>query len=123
MDGDRTVPNLPVRDLAVTREFYGAFGFACTYLDDGWMILDRGPLRLEFFAWQEHNPATTASRCTVRLADVDELVDAIRDAGVPVRPRGIPRLEPVMMQEWGMRAGHLIDPDGNLLVLIAQPAD
>lgn len=121
MNGDRTVPNLPVRDLALAEEFYSGFGFTRTYLDDGWMILDRGPLRLEFFEWHEHDPQTTASRCTVRVADADELVDAIRASGVPVAPRGIPRLEPVMMQPWGLRAGALVDPDGNLLVLIEEP--
>ena len=123
MNGDRAVPNLPVRDLVVAREFYGAFGFECTYLDDGWMILDRGPLRLEFYEWREHNPATTASRCTIRVANVDELADAIRGSGVPVHPWGIPRFEPVTMQTWGLRAGNLIDPDGNLVVLIEEPVE
>lgn len=117
---DRTVPNLPSRDLAATAEFYGGFGFVQTYLDDGWMILDRGDLRLEFFLFPEHEPARTASRCTIRLRDADELVDAIRASGVPMRPRGIPRVEPVMMQDWRLRAGHLIDPEGNLLVVIEQ---
>ena len=32
----------------------------------------------------------------------------------------MPRLHPVHMQEWGLRAGYLIDADGTQLALIEQ---
>ena len=118
---DRAVPNLPSRDLDLTERFYGRFGFERSFRDDGWMILRRGELQLEFFPVPDLDPATSASRCTIRVADVDELANAVAAAGVPIAETGFPRLHEVRAQEWGLRAGHLVDPDGNLLTLIAEP--
>lgn len=118
---DRAVPNLPSRDLDATEAFYGGFGFVREFRDDGWMILRRGDLQLEFFPFADLDPAASSFRCTLRVADVDELAEAIGAAGVPVRETGFPRLHEVVMQDWGLRAGHLIDPDGTLLTLIAEP--
>lgn len=120
---DRAVPNLPSRDFDATEAFYIGFGFDRAFRDDGWMILRRGGLQLEFFPVAELDPATSASRCTLRVADVDELAAAIAAADVPVRETGFPRLHEVRMQDWGLRAGHLVDLDGNLLTLIAEPRD
>lgn len=119
---DRAVPNLPCRDLDATEAFYARFGFERAFRDDGWMILRRGDLQLEFFPHPELDPATSASRCTIRVADVDELAAAVAAADVPVRDTGFPRLHEVRQQDWGLRAGHLVDPDGNLLTLIGEPA-
>jgi hypothetical protein len=48
---------------------------------------------------------------------------AFRDDGWMIlrRDTGFPRLHEVRLQDWGLRAGHLVDPDGNLLTLIAEP--
>ncbi|QKJ21192.1 bleomycin resistance protein [Microbacterium hominis] len=119
---DRAVPNLPSRDFDVTEAFYGGFGFDREFRDDGWMILVRGELRLEFFPHPDLDPATSSFMCSIRVADVHELYGAIRHAGVHERAAGMPRLQPVRMQEWGLRAGYLIDPDGTQLALIEQPA-
>ncbi|MBM7503909.1 bleomycin resistance protein [Agromyces aurantiacus] len=118
---DRAVPNLPSRDLDATEAFYSGFGFVRAYRDDGWMILRRADLQLEFFRFDGLDPASSAARCTIRMADVDELAAAVAASGVPVGEVGFPRLHEVRMQEWGLRAGHLVDPDGNLLTLIAEP--
>ncbi|WP_430645243.1 VOC family protein [Agromyces sp. GXS1127] len=117
---DRAVPNLPSSDLDATEEFYVRLGFTRSFRDDGWMILRRGDVQLEFFPWPGLDPATSASRCTVRVADVDELAAAVVAAGVPVAEAGFPRLHEVRPREWGLRAGHLVDPDGNLLTLIEE---
>ncbi|WP_137844442.1 bleomycin resistance protein [Microbacterium sp. 2FI] len=117
---DRAVPNLPARDLGATEDFYARIGFVTAFRDGGWMILRRGDLQLEFFPWPDLDPATSSSRCTIRVADVDELVATIRAAGVPIADRGFPRLHEVREQDWGLRAGHLVDPDGNLLTLIEE---
>ncbi|GAA1467178.1 bleomycin resistance protein [Microbacterium thalassium] len=118
---DRAVPNLPSRDFDVTEAFYGGFGFECEFRDDGWMILSRGELRLEFFPYPGLDPATSSFMCSIRVADVDELYAAVKRAGVPERSVGMPRLHPVRLQEWGLRVGYLIDPDGTQLALIDQP--
>lgn len=115
---DRAVPNLPSRDFDVTESFYGGFGFERVFRDDGWMILARGGLQLEFFPHPDIDPAASDFMCSIRVSELDQLYDAIRRSGVAERATGAPRLHPVRMQPWGLRAGYLIDPDGTQLALI-----
>lgn len=117
---DRATPNLPSRDFDTTEDFYRSFGFTRQFRDEGWLILTRGGVQLEFFPAPALDPRSSDVMCCVRVADVDELYRAIRDTGVPETTIGAPRLHPVRMQEWGLRAGFLIDPDGTQLTLIEQ---
>ncbi|MBB2985244.1 bleomycin resistance protein [Terracoccus luteus] len=115
---DHAAPNLPSRDLDVTVAFYAAFGFEVAYRDDGWLVMHRGGLRLEFFAFPDLVPEHSSFMCSVRVDDVDELYGRIRQTGVVESDAGFPRLHPVRRQPWGQRAGFLIDPDGTQLNLI-----
>ncbi|MFK0004340.1 bleomycin resistance protein [Paenarthrobacter sp. NPDC090522] len=117
---DRAVPNLPSADFDVTEAFYSGFGFERVFRDEGWLILTRGGLQLEFFPAPDLDPFTSNFMCSVRVADVDGLYEAIQRSGVPVMTTGMPRLRPVRMQSWGLRAGYLVDPDGTQLTLIEQ---
>lgn len=115
---ERTVPNLPSRDVDATIAFYGGFGFEPTYRDDGWLILRSGDLELEFFPFPDLVPEESSFMCSIRVDDLDELYRRIHDAGVVERSTGRPRLHPVRTQPWGGRAGFLVDPDGTQLHLI-----
>ncbi|WP_439592096.1 VOC family protein [Microbacterium sp.] len=115
---DRAVPNLPSRSFDDTIAFYRGFGFEQRFRDGGWLILARGGVELEFFLAPEHDPYASWFMTSVRVADLDALYAAVRASGVPERDSGIPRLVPVALQEWGLRAGFLIDPDGTQLHLI-----
>nr|WP_217183200.1 bleomycin resistance protein [Streptomyces sp. AC495_CC817] len=119
---DRAVPNLPSRDLDVTAAFYGGFGFEQTYRDDGWMVLARGTLSLEFFLFPELDPASSSFMCSIRVDDLDALYHRISASGVEEGTVGAPRLHPVRPQPWGLRAGFLVDPDGTQLTLIENAA-
>lgn len=119
---DHAVPNLPSRDFDVTAAFYGEFGFGLVYRDDGWLILQRGELRLEFFLFPALAPQESSFMCSVRVDDVDELYRQIKGTGVVEKSVGIPRLHPVLLQSWGQRAGFLVDPDGTQLNLIENVA-
>ena len=119
---DHAVPNLPSRDFDDTCAFYGGFGFERAYRDEGWLILRRGELRLEFFLFPDLVPEESSFMCSVRVDDVDELYRQIKDAGVVEKTAGHPRLHPVRLQAWGQRAGFLIDGDGTQLNLIENPA-
>ena len=120
--GDHAVPNLPSRDFDGTIAFYGGFGFQPAYRDDGWLILRRGELQLEFFLFPDLVPEESSFMCSVRVDDVDELYRQIERAGVAVGSAGTPRLHPVRLQPWGQRAGFLVDPDGTQLNLIENGA-
>lgn len=115
---DRTVPNLPSRDLDRTTAFYAAFGFATTFRSDEWLILRHGDIELEFFRFDDLVPAQSSFMCSVRVDDVDAWYSRIRASGVPERATGCPRLLAVREQPWGQRAGFLVDPDGTQLHLI-----
>jgi len=115
---DRAVPNLPSRDFDATIEFYGGFGFEVAYRDGGWLILGRGGVVLEFFLAPEHDPYESWFMASIRVGDLEALYAAVRASGVPEVTVGIPRLIPVALQEWGQRAGYLIDLDGTQLHLI-----
>jgi len=52
---DQATANLPSRDLDKTAAFYEALGFKIGFKDDGWMILTRGDLQLEFFPHRSAN--------------------------------------------------------------------
>ena len=115
---DRATPNLPSRDFDATVAFYAAIGFATTYRDPGWLILERGSLVLELFHDPDLDPATSAAGSCLRVDDVDALYADCVAAGIPETHRGWPRLHPPKLEESGLRIGALVDPDGSLLRLI-----
>jgi hypothetical protein len=64
---DAATPNLPSRDFERTSRFYAALGFSEAWRDDGWMILKRGDVTLEFFPHPELDPLTSWFSCCLRL--------------------------------------------------------
>lgn len=115
---DHATPNLPARDYEATSRFYAALGFAEGWRDDGWMILKRGEVMLEFFPYPELDPLTSWFSCCLRLDDLDAFYAACVASGIPEQCRGQPRLHPPKLEASGLRIAYLIDPDGTLLRLI-----
>jgi hypothetical protein len=115
---DFATPNLPSRNFDVTEEFYATLGFERSWRDEGWMILKRGTLVIEFFPHKDLDPTNSWFSCCLRLDDVDGFFEACRAAGVPERKTGWPRLIAPEEQPWGGRLGYLVDPDCTLVRLI-----
>ena len=115
---DHATPNLPSRDFETTSLFYARLGFAERWRDAGWMILERGPLKLEFFPHPALDPAESWFSACFRLDDVDAFYAQCRAVGLEESDRGMPRLHPPRREAWGGRVGALIDPDGTLIRLI-----
>lgn len=122
MSPDRALPNLPSSDFDATQRFYAGFGFRATFRDDGWMILQRGDVEIEFFPYPDVDPLTSSHRCTIRVDDLHELWGAIHAAGVPVVDTGRPRLHEPRVESSGLRIGYLVDTDGSQLALIQNEA-
>lgn len=116
---DRATPNLPSRDFAATSDFYAALGFVEGWRDSGWMILNRGGLTLEFFAYPDLDPMSSSFGCCLRLDDLDQFYAQAKAAGLPETCSGHPRLHPPAIEASGMRIGYMVDPDGTLLRLVA----
>ena len=115
---DYATPNLPSRDFEATSAFYAALGFEKDYLSDGWMILSRGAVTLEFFPYPDLDPYQSSFSCCLRLDDLPVMVAQVRGCGVPDARFGIPRFHPPSREDSGLTIAYLIDPDGTLLRLI-----
>ncbi|NGM46485.1 bleomycin resistance protein [Rhodobacter sp. SGA-6-6] len=116
---DRITANLPARDFAATSAFYGALGFAETFRDEGWMILRRGGLVLEFFPHPGVDPWSSWFSACIRIDDPDALLAEWREtSGLPADHKAIPRLTGFFKHAGAPRMFALVDPDGSLLRVI-----
>lgn len=89
---DRVTANLPARDLVETERFYARLGFQKTFGDDGWLVVKRGALELEFFPHPTLAPESSWFSACIRVDDVDSLFETWQGASLPTA--GIPRLVP-----------------------------
>ena len=115
---DQATPNLPSRDFAATSAFYARLGFGERWRDEGWMILERGDLTLEFFPHPDLKPEESWFSCCLRLDDLAGFYALCLEAGVPEDCAGQPRLQPPRQESSGLTIGYMIDPDGSLVRLI-----
>jgi catechol 2,3-dioxygenase-like lactoylglutathione lyase family enzyme len=115
---DRITANLPARDFAATAAFYGRLGFSESFRGDGWMILKRGGLELEFFPHPDLAPADSSFSACVRVDAPDVLFAEWQGAGLTADPASIPRLTGFFRPTDAPRMFALVDPDGSLLRVI-----
>lgn len=115
---DHATPNLPARNFTATAAFYARLGFEEDYRSDGWMILSRGNVTLEFFPYPDLDPYNSSFSCCIRLDDLDAMMVQVRTSGVPDARQGLPRYHPAAPDPSGLTIAYLIDPDGTLLRLI-----
>ncbi|MEU4315650.1 glyoxalase [Nocardia sp. NPDC024068] len=122
--GDTAVPVLPVRDLAVTLDFYEVLGYTVTYRQTKPYIY--GAVRaydcdLHFTAAPDGGVAEGTTGCLVMVDDVAArhraFTAALREryGTIPARGNGrVTRFRP------GQTRFSLIDPDGNWIIYIAK---
>ena len=117
---DLAIPILPSRSVTGTLDFFKRLGFdgKIAGAGDSYAILTRGTVELHFFTHRELRPAESFAGCYIRVLDVDSIFSAFALAKLP--QRGIPRLDALKNQPWGMREFAVVDPDGNLLLRIGQ---
>jgi hypothetical protein len=112
---DRITANLPSRDFAATAAFYGKLGFTEVFRNDGWMILHRGPLVVEFFPHPTVDPLTSWFSACVRVDDLDALWQEWGSVGLPTAHTATPRLTAAFKLPDAPRMFALVDEDGSLL--------
>lgn len=115
---NHATPNLPSRDFEATSEFYAKLGFRETWRDQGWMILKREGLALEFFPFPDLDPLQSSFGCCLRLDDMTSFYEKCRQAGIPEACAGQPRLQAPKVEPSGLTIGYMVDLDGTLLRLV-----
>lgn len=111
---DISTPNLPSSDFDRTESFYGALGFETGYRDQGWMIIKRGSLILEFFKMDIDPKESWFSVC-FRVDDLDALHADFSAAPVPDELLPAMRLGEIKTEPHGIRIFYMSDPDGSLI--------
>jgi len=95
-------PCFPVGDLSQTLVFYGRLGFAITYQDEGFAMVERDGISLHF------NVSAGHSVCWIGVTNSEALYQQYVPTGAIQSP--------LTSQPWGMKEFSLCDPFRNLLL-------
>jgi len=106
-------PKLPMRDKAVTRDFYlnklGFKEFGSADYDD-YLMMQKDNIQIHFFEFKELDPKENYGQVYIRTDDIEEFHQSLRDNNVSIHPNG--KLE---IKSWGQKEFSVLDPDNNLL--------
>jgi len=105
-------PKLPMRQKAVTRNYYLNLGFTVSGADqfDEYLMLRRDNIEIHFFLYRELNPAENYGQVYIVVDGIDDFFQSLIDAGHSIHPNGYLQDKP-----WGQREFSMLDPDNNLL--------
>ncbi len=98
----KIAPRFAVGDLGQTLAFYGQLGFATTYRDEGFAIVERDGISLHFTVSDGH------SVCWIGVTNIEALYQQYVPTGAIQSP--------LTSQPWGMKEFFLCDPFRNLLL-------
>jgi catechol 2,3-dioxygenase-like lactoylglutathione lyase family enzyme len=110
----RAIPNLPVQDLAASREFYADFlGFDVAMDEPGFTMFASPSNRTAQITIADANTpgldrGVSEANVSVEVEDVDALhEEAVR--------RGLEIVYPLTDEPWGIRRFFVRDPDGTVI--------
>jgi hypothetical protein len=104
-------PKLPMRDKAVTKEFYEMLGFEQVGGDfDNYLMVQKDEIQIHFFEFKELNPKENYGQVYIRTDDIETLYQSFLENKVTIHPNGNLQTKP-----WGQREFSILDPDTNLL--------
>ncbi len=105
-------PKLPMRDKALTQEFYiDKLGFELSGNDyDAYLMIQKDTVQIHFFAFKELDPKENYGQVYVRTDAIEQLYQSLLDKNVSIHPTGQLQTKP-----WGQKEFSLLDPDNNLL--------
>ncbi len=106
-------PKLPMRDKAVTRNFYveklGFKEFGHTAYE-GYLMVQKDSVQLHFFEFKELDPRENYGQVYIRTDAIDLLYQSMLDRKLAIHPAGHLQVKP-----WGQKEFSMLDPDHNLL--------
>mgnify|MGYP000368207627 CR=1 FL=1 len=106
-------PKLPMRDKAVTKDFYvNKLGFH-TFGDidfDGYLMVEKDSIQIHFFEFKGLDPKENYGQVYVRTYAIEDLYQSFLEKNISIHPAGHLQRKP-----WGIKEFALLDPDHNLL--------
>jgi catechol 2,3-dioxygenase-like lactoylglutathione lyase family enzyme len=104
-------PKLPMRDKAVTQDYYTRFlGFEVVGDYPDYLMLEREGIEIHFFAFAALDPLENYGQVYIRVSHIDQLYKELLDKKTAIHPNG-----PLQQKPWGQKEFSLLDPDHNLL--------
>ena len=106
-------PKLPMRDKAVTRDFYlkklnfQEFGSA-DY--DGYLMVQKDSIQIHFFEFKDLDPKENYGQVYIRTDKIEEWYQLALDKKINMPEAGHLQTKP-----WRQKEFSLLDPDNNLL--------
>ena len=106
---DSVVPRFLVGDMEQALAFYGQLGFATPYHDEGFAILERDGIALQFnVSDPTQEPPKGGSVCSIVVTNIETLYQQYV-------PTGALR-SPLQATSWGTKGFWLCDPFRNILI-------
>jgi len=106
-------PKLPMRNKAVTRDYYiRQLGFSELGSADfpGYLMVQKDDIEIHFFEFADLDPAINYGQAYIRTNDIETLYQSLQANNVAIHPNGALAVKP-----WGQQEFSLLDPDNNLL--------
>jgi hypothetical protein len=106
-------PKLPMRNKAVTRDFYlNKLGFQEFGSADfpGYLMVQKDHIQIHFFEFKELDPKENYGQVYIRTDHIEALYQSWVKNNVSIHPAGNLETKP-----WGQKEFSLLDPDNNLL--------
>ena len=105
-------PKLPMRDKAVTRDFYlNRLNFEEFGSQDfpGYLMVQKDQIQIHFFEHKKLDPKENYGQVYIRTNAIEELYASLLDSRA-IHPDGHLQVKP-----WGQKEFSVLDPDNNLL--------
>ena len=104
-------PKLPMRNKALTKEFYvNKLNFKELSDYGDYLIVGKDNIEIHFFEFKGLDPKENYGQVYIRTDDIDTLYKSLIDNKISIHPNGKLQSKP-----WGQREFALLDPDNNLL--------
>ncbi len=108
----QTHPKLPMRNKAITREFYcNQLGFEVFGADfEGYLMVQKDQIQLHFFEFLNLNPLENYGQVYIRTQGIECVYNELLKNKVAIHPAGY-----LETKSWGQKEFSILDPDHNLL--------
>ncbi|MGB3064862.1 bleomycin resistance protein [Sphingobacterium thalpophilum] len=106
-------PKLPMRDKAVTSDFYlNQLGFSSCNSEDypDYLMIRKDQVEIHFFVYRELPPEDNYGMIYIRTDDIQQLYQSFLKKNIAIHPNGGLTRKP-----WGQWEFSILDPDNNLL--------